>query len=162
MARIVWRVAPVIVACAMVLALAGLTASPSSGSTASERKVERRLVGGWRLVSGVFQDADGKTTGYVYGPHPVGKLTYTRDVDVWVLTASPDLSTNPIPPSWLAGQFHVDLSRHCVVHHVQYASFASYKGTDQLRYYTLRGRKLTLASAPPGEARYVFQWRKVS
>jgi hypothetical protein len=146
----------------VVLALTGLTARPSSGSTASERKMERRLVGSWRLVSGVFQDAYGKTTGYVYGPHPVGKLTYTRDGDVWVLTASPDESTDSLQPSWLAGQFHVDLSRHCVIHHVQYSSFTIYKGTDQLRYYTLHGRKLTLASAPLGETRYVFQWRKVS
>jgi hypothetical protein len=158
MATIVWRVA-VTVACAV--ALVGLVPSTSSGSTKRERKVERRLVGTWRVVSIVTEDAQGRVVGHQYGRNPVGKITYTRDRNFWAMVAPRDAPKNISPAIWYTGKFRVDLRHHRVVHHVQYATLPSWEGSDQLRPYTLHGRRLSLATAPPGEGRIVLRWKKV-
>jgi len=159
MARIVWRVAAATVVCALALPL--VVAGPSSGSTARERKVERALVGTWRVVSIVTEDARGTVVGHPYGRHPVGKITYTRDRNFWAMVAPGGAPTNVPPAIWYTGKFRVDLRHHRVVHHVQYATMPSWEGGDQFRPYTLRARRLSLATAPPGEERVVLRWKKV-
>jgi hypothetical protein len=146
---------------ALTVPLVGVVTSSTSGSTARERKVERRLVGTWRLVSVTSQDAAGRTVGRPYGDDPVGKLTYTRNRHVWALTAGRDAPRNVLPAQWYTGKFRVDLKQHRVIHAVQYATIAGYEGTDQPRWYRLRGRRLVLATAPRGHARLVLRWRKV-
>jgi hypothetical protein len=152
MARIVWRIGAVTVVCALPLALVGLLASPSFGSTARERKVERQLVGTWRVVSIVTEDAQGRVVDYPLGRDPVGKITYTRDRTFWAMVAA----KNVRPGLWYTGKFRVDLRHHRVVHHVQYATIPSWEGGDQFRPYKLRGRSLTLRSGA-----VVLRWKKV-
>jgi hypothetical protein len=62
------------------------------------------------------------------------------------------------------GTFDVDVERHTVVHHVQYASISAWEGGDQPRGYRLKGSRLTLSIAPssPGGSTGVLKWTKVS
>jgi Lipocalin-like domain len=161
MTRILWRLLAPTLVCVLVAPLVGVAASGGSGERARERKVERRLVGTWRLVSAVAKDAGGRTVASPYGPRPVGKLIYTRDREMWALTARRGTPRNAPGNAWYTGRFEVDLRNRRVVHHVQYAGIDGMEGTDQLRYYRLRGRRLRLATAPAGQARVVLRWRKV-
>jgi hypothetical protein len=162
MAKTLWRVTVLIVGCAVMLPAVALLASPSSGSTPAERKVERRLVGTWRLTSSVTQDSHGKTIGQPYGSRPAGKLTYTADRNMWAVVAQTGQPRSSPSTLWYTGKFHVDLKHHRIVHAVRYASFAGLEGGDQYRYYTLSGSRLNLATAPAGQPRIVLRWKKVS
>ncbi|HET8821242.1 MAG TPA: lipocalin-like domain-containing protein [Thermoleophilaceae bacterium] len=160
METIVPRIATIALVGALTALLLGVLTSRSSGSTAREREVERRLVGTWRLVSATAQDAEGKSTSRPFGGDPVGKLTYTRTGHVWALTARRDAPRNVLPATWYTGTFRVEPSEHRVVHRVQYATIPSWEGTDLPRWYAFRADRLVLATAPRGQARLVLRWRK--
>src|SRR5262245_650538 len=46
------------------------------------------------------------------------------------------------------GTYTIDPKKHAVTHHVRGASYPNWVATDQLRYYTFDGSRLSL-SAPP-------------
>jgi hypothetical protein len=134
----------------------------SAGRHASaEAKVERKLVGSWRLVSFVARSTDGKTAFYPFGKEVQGKLTYTRDRNIWALVRSKQIPQDVL---WYTGTFRVDLTRRTIIHHVQYASISGWEGGDQWRPFKLSGSRLTLSASPaePGGVTLVLKWKKVS
>lgn len=72
-----------LVAPAASVAIRGNSAGARDSSAAD---VKRKLIGTWRLVSFVLKDDNGAVVGYPYGRNPSGKLTYTRDGQVWAFT----------------------------------------------------------------------------
>jgi len=150
-------------ACIAVALSAAAAGAPSAAQQRqAEAKIERQLVGSWRLLSFTARSASEVT--YPYGKDAVGKLTYTRDGNMWALVARRGPAKNLPDANWYTGSFSVNLKRRTIVHHVRHASIPSWEGSDQLRPFKLKGRRLSL-STPPADAGAptgVLKWDKVS
>jgi hypothetical protein len=116
------------------------------------------LVGTWKLVSARQTNDKGEVRD-VYGPNPIGFLTYTADGRMSVIMASSrrkPFSTFPPPaeeiaeafassPSMFtayAGSYTLDGDK--VIHHVEACSVQNLVNTDQVRSVKLEGDRLTL------------------
>jgi Lipocalin-like domain len=144
-----------------VTAVVGLPlANAGTDGPSARAKVERKLVGSWRLLSFVVRDAGGR--GYPFGKDAVGRLTYTRDGTIWALVARRNAPKNLPDALWYTGTFHVDLKRRTIVHHVRHASISVWEGGDQLRPFKLSGDRLTLTTPPAttGAATGVLRWER--
>ncbi len=125
------------------------------------------LVGFWQLVSVTAIAADGTADAEIYGPSPVGYLTYTPGGHMMVMFAKgdrPPLSGSPTTPfalgaipdaelaqafagfSAYAGTYTVD--GNTVYHHLTTASLPNRVGTTLVRRFSLSGDAL---AEPPGE-----------
>jgi hypothetical protein len=154
---------------AAILATVSLS-EPTIPASAKERErapaakhqsaIPKKWIGTWRLVSETLVDQNGTATGSLF-TDPVGKLTYTPRGDVWALVGPrvPSASASAI---WYTGTTEVRRQARVVVHHVQYASLASWIGTDLLRSYefSANGKRLTLSADVTPELIDVLEWRK--
>jgi hypothetical protein len=129
--------------------------------TATERSaIPKRWIGTWRLVSETLVDQNGTPVGSLFAD-TVGKLTYTPRGDVWALVG-PRVPSGSASAVWYTGTAEVRRNAGVVVHHVQYASLASWIGTDLLRTYefSANGKGLTLSANVTPELTDVLKWRK--
>jgi len=149
------------IAAAATAALPG--AHPARSSAGA--RVERALIGTWRLVSAEIRDKAGKLVTRPYGRTPAGRLTYTRSRNVWALVGQ-RRSKELVNAIWYTGTFRVRSNSRTVVHHVQWASVPEWIGTDLVRRYRLKGSRLTLTvalAAGLGRAPqdFVLGWQRV-
>ena len=136
------------------------------------------LLGTWKLKSYVREVA---ATGERYnerGEHPNGYLSYAADGRMYAMITW-DNRANPhdmVPTNEerirlygtmisYAGNYTMDAEK--VIHHVDVSSNQVWTGTDQIRFYKLDGKTLTITSAPnrnpvDGRAgRSILVWEKV-
>jgi hypothetical protein len=122
--------------------------------------IPKKWIGTWRLVSETLVDQNGTAVGSLF-TDAVGKLTYTPRGDVWALVGPrvPSASASAI---WYTGTAEVRRKAGVVVHHVQYASLASWIDTDLLRSYKFfaHGKGLKLSADVTPELIDVLRWRK--
>jgi hypothetical protein len=132
-----------------------------------------RLIGSWRLVSYDRQSGTGEATP-VFGPAPRGRLIYDAAGRMSVHLADPRraaFASNDFlrgTPEEVRqafegyfgyfGSYSVDVAAGTVTHHVEGASFPNYAGTDQKRFFTLSGDRLSLGTPPTvrGGARFTY------
>lgn len=127
------------------------------------------LVGFWQLVSVTAIAADGTADAEIYGPSPVGYLTYSLGGHMMVMFSKrdrPPLSGSPTTPfalgavpdaelaqafagfSAYAGTYTIDIESNTVYHHLTTASLPNRVGTTLVRRFRLSDGAL---SEPPGE-----------
>jgi Lipocalin-like domain len=141
------------------VAIRGNSAEARDSSAAA---VKRMLVGTWQLASFVLEDDTHAVVGYPYGKDPAGKLTYTRDGQMWAFTGQEVPSQAPRDGNYYTGTFRIDVEKRRVIHRVQYSSIAAWESTLLLRRYEFSGtRRLTLR-ARFGEQTGVLRWRKIT
>ena len=113
------------------------------------------LVGTWKLVS--FRTTNEKGEGRdVYGPSPIGFLTYTADGRFSVTMAhtarKPFSHTPPFSNEEKAGAFDTffayagsyTFNDDQAIHHIEAASYQDFVNTDQVRSVKLESDRLTL------------------
>jgi len=136
---------------AAVLALSMIAAAQTKGD----------LVGVWRLVSATSTRPNGERVP-LYGNNPSGQLTYTREGRMSVVLvdgARKPLSTQDRQSAPAAeraeafSNFNAYAGRYTfqgdrVIHHVEIALFQNWVHTDQVRFATLKGDRLTLRTGP--------------
>lgn len=160
-----------LLAAAVLAALAGVQIAAAAlpgarpARSSADARVERALIGTWRLVSAEIRDKAGKLVTRPFGRSPAGRLTYTRSRNVWALTGQRG-AKGLVNPIWYTGTFRVRSNSRTVVHHVQWASVPEWMGTDLVRRYRLKGSRLVLTVAlRPGFGRapqdFVLGWRRV-
>ncbi len=121
------------------------------------------FIGTWRLVSHEYVADNGDAIS-IYGPHPVGYLMYTDDGYMASAVMSCErpaefqgidrmLDATPEQQALAArtymsysGAYEIDGDK--VIHHVQVALFPNQVGTDEVRYFTMRGNRLELRTTP--------------
>ncbi len=165
------------VSLAAVLAVAALAApvttvvantrAVAAASGGSAEQVKQLLIGTWRLDSFVLVNQKGAVVSYPYGKHPQGKLTYTRNGDVWAYTGQGGAAKSERPGNWYTGTFSVNTRNHTVLHNASYSSIRSWEATRLIRRYQFAGsRRLTLSTLPAGpqgnKTSLVLRWRKVA
>jgi hypothetical protein len=125
------------------------------------------LVGFWQLVSITATAEDGTVDAEIYGPSPVGYITYTHGGHMMVMFSKgdrPSLSGSPTTPfalgaipdaelaqafagfSAYAGTYTID--GNTVQHHLTTASLPNRVGTTLVRRFSISGDALL---EPPGE-----------
>ncbi|HXG36374.1 MAG TPA: lipocalin-like domain-containing protein [Dehalococcoidia bacterium] len=127
-----------------------------------------QLSGVWKLVSYEYQRADGQPAVPALGPDPIGRLMYDPSGLMSVHIMSLD---RPIFESgdrlrgdsdkvkaayegYLAyfGTYEVREAEGIIIHRVEGSLFPNWVGTDQTRFFQLKGDKLTLRTPPRPEA----------
>ena len=119
--------------------------------------VRDQFVGAYTLVTYQRRAANGQVTD-VYGPNPVGRISYDAAGHVWALLTRPGRqpAKDPRAPTLeeyreiqsglvaYFGTFDVDESSRTVTHHIEVALNPAWVGTDFVRKYELSGNRLTL------------------
>jgi CubicO group peptidase (beta-lactamase class C family) len=120
------------------------------------------LLGTWRLVSVSSSTHNGKVDNEVYGLHPKGLITYTADGRMSAIITNDGrkpLSVNDrlAAPSEERAQAFSTLVAYAgtytftgdkVIHHVEIDALPNRVGSDQVRFVTLQGDRLTLKTPP--------------
>ncbi|NMG09451.1 lipocalin-like domain-containing protein [Brasilonema sp. UFV-L1] len=127
------------------------------------------LVGTWTLICASAINPDGTVTPQVYGPNPIGYITYTPEERMMVMFARsdrPPLSEDirspfskdirSLPPEECVQAFSTfnayagtyTLNGNTVTHHVEIASIPNRVGKDLVRTFTLNGNRVTLKTPP--------------
>jgi hypothetical protein len=117
------------------------------------------LIGTWRLVSVVNQDAATGEESDLFGPNPIGYLNYAPDGRMMVVQVRSDRRkpAGPVPTPAeaealfrsvlsYAGTYTVDGNE--VTHHVEISWNESWAGTKQTRTFRLEGDRLHLSMPP--------------
>lgn len=129
------------------------------------------LVGTWLLVSQIASYPDGSVEA-TRGENPAGILMYDADGNMSVqlmrtderageYTDLSDLKTAMEGYHAYFGRYEVDEARRLVKHHVVGSGYPGYRGTTQLRYYTLSGDTLTLrGEADESRPNRTMVWRR--
>lgn len=120
------------------------------------------LVGTWKLVSVSSRTDQGAINQHALGTNPVGFLTYTPEGRVSVVIAEDgrqplsvaDRVAAPVEErarafstfQAYAGQYTFTGDK--VIHHVEVASLPNEVNTNQVRFVTLQGDRLTLRTPP--------------
>jgi CubicO group peptidase (beta-lactamase class C family) len=116
------------------------------------------LVGTWRLVSVSSSDDKGRVNPAVYGLHPTGLITYTASGRMSVIITDDgrkplSLNDRLAAPQEERAQAFSTLVAYAgtytftgdrVVHHVEIDALQNRVGSDQVRFVTLQGDRLTL------------------
>ena len=122
---------------------------------------KNELIGTWKFDSMILSTENGKTV-YPYGKNLFGILIYTSNGYMSALLmdpdrqrfASDDLKTGTYEEIKQAyerfdaycGTYTVDEEKSTVTHHVEGAKFPNWVGTDQARYFELKGGKLYISA----------------
>ena len=144
-----------------IAAAAGMEAAPS---------VRDRFVGVYKLIKYTRKSQSGEVVD-VYGPNPVGRISYDRAGRMFALLMRPDRKPAKDPRAVTleeyremqsgfvayCGNFDVDEGAKIVVHHVQAASNPAWVGTDFKRIYEFSGNRLTLKIAGAADATLVWE-----
>jgi Lipocalin-like domain len=117
------------------------------------------LVGSWRMTSWRKESVATGETVDALGPDPQGFITYTADGRVSVIVVPRDRKAPAsLPPSdaekvrlfdslfAYAGTYTLDHDK--VVHHLDTTWNQAWSGTDQVRFYKLAGKRLSIHGAP--------------
>ncbi|MBW4624453.1 MAG: lipocalin-like domain-containing protein [Brasilonema octagenarum HA4186-MV1] len=127
------------------------------------------LLGTWTLISASAINPDGTVTPQVYGPNPIGYITYTPEERMMVIFSrserppfskdirspfSKDIRSLPTEEcvqafstfNAYAGTYTLD--GNTVTHHVEIASIPNRVGKDLVRTFTLNGNRVTLKTPP--------------
>lgn len=115
------------------------------------------LIGTWKFQSMMLKADTGKTV-YPYGENLLGILIYTPEEYMSALLMDPDRkkfasddlkngTTDEIKQAYekfdaYCGTYTIDEEKSTVTHHVEGAKFPNWVGTDQLRYFELKGDRL--------------------
>jgi len=114
------------------------------------------LIGTWRLIS--YSELDDAGATHPWGECVVGRITYEPSGRMALQMSRsnrPRLSNSDLTAlrpdeyreaflSYFSYFGRYTMREGTVVHHVESASLADWVGTDQVRYYELAGRRLTL------------------
>jgi hypothetical protein len=135
----------------------------SMGLSGQKQQSQSPLVGTWKLLSFESQSADGEIS-HPFGEHAHGLLMYDSHGRMSVVLTRADrptfVSGDPARGtpeeikaafdgfSAYCGTYNIDNKRRTVTHHVEANSFPNWVGTDQQRFFTLSGRRLTLRAPP--------------
>ncbi len=119
---------------------------------------EARLVGAWKLVSASGTTSDGKRNDAIYGPDPVGTLTYTKDGRVTALISyggrKPLSMRGTIEEqaeafkTFLAYSGRYSVNGHSVIHRIEISSIQNFVGKDLVRDLKFEGDRITLVTPP--------------
>ena len=135
------------------------------------------LMGTWKMKSYVVTtDAGERST--PYGENPTGYLSYSADGRMQAIGAADDriMPAGPAPPDnerlvlhntmfAYAGTYSVEGGR--VIHHVDISWNEVWTGTDQIRFFDVKGNTLTITAhftdpARGTAAHYAVVWEKVT
>ena len=135
----------------------------SMGLSGQKQQSQNPLVGTWKLLSFESHGAAGDIS-HPFGADAYGLLMYDPRGQMSVVLTRPDrpmfMSGDPArgtPEEIKAafegfnaycGSYKIDEKQGTVTHHVEANSFPNWVGTDQQRFFTLRGRRLTLRTPP--------------
>lgn len=119
------------------------------------------LLGTWKLLAFEARAEDGQVTS-LFGPDPIGYITYTHDGYVFVAFmradrprfTSSDYYEGTLEEMSAAmrsffsycGTYNLRGSR--IVHHLEVCGFPNWVGMDQERIYSFEGNRLTLSTDP--------------
>ena len=120
---------------------------------------KNELIGTWKFESMVVKTESGKTI-YPYGEKLFGMLIYTPSGHMSALLMNPDrkkFASNDLKAGTpeeikqayekfdaYCGTYTVDENKGTVTHHVEGAKFPNWVGTDQVRYFKLKGDRLEI------------------
>lgn len=121
----------------------------------SDRSLQDRFLGAWRLVWLEEPDADGR----VHKPECTGLLVYTRDghMSVQVMYRSPSSESKSDSVQYAQGGYEASFGRyeiddaHTFTFHVEGALVRTLIGKDLKRVYELSGNQLIVKSPDPKE-----------
>jgi hypothetical protein len=138
-----------------LLISASFLASCAHAQTASA------LIGTWMLTSIVTEDEHGGTE-YPFKKGAVGQLIYNADGSMSVIVSQPerppfasgdmrggtDAEVRAAFEGFLGyfGTYSVDEKQGFITHHIQGSCLPNWEGHEQIRYYKLEGKQLTLTS----------------
>ncbi len=130
--------------------------------TTWQNQSQNPLIGTWQLVSLESQSSAGGIS-YPLGEHPYGLLLYSsKRMSAHMMRpdrpafASGDIRRGTPEEVKAAfegfvaycGTYSIDEQRGTVTHHVEASLLPNWVGTDQQRFFTLTGRRLTLRTPP--------------
>lgn len=115
-----------------------------------------KFAGVYKLVSYERKAANGEVT-QVYGPNPVGRITYDNAGRMSAFLMRPGRTTQDGFTAYM-GTFDVD--EKTVIHHVEAALNPSWPGTDLRRSYEFSGNRLILTVAGPNALTLVWEREK--
>jgi Lipocalin-like domain len=120
------------------------------------------LIGTWRLVSASGSTDKGDVIKEAYGPNPTGILTFTADGRMMAIIAMsgrkllsvPDRISAPAEERAdafstfiaYAGRYSFDGKKEII--HIDVSSLQNWVGTDQVRFVSLHGDRVTLSTPP--------------
>jgi hypothetical protein len=127
-------------------------------ANADDKKIP--IVGTWQVTSFSMLELDSNKTSRPFGENPNGYVQYSPGGHVVLFLQSGDPKRPTTFPysdadraaahrtifGAYAGKYTVDGDK--VVHHITASWRPEWNGTDQTRYFTLDGNKLTLKTAP--------------
>lgn len=144
------------------------------------------LLGTWMLISATAIHADGRIEPEVYGPAPIGYITYTAEGRMSVLFCrrdrpafsqdihSPFQNIQALPTEEVVQAFSTfnayagtyTIHGSTVTHHVEIASLPNRVGTDLIRTFTITGDRVTLHTPPAqinhATATFELVWERVA
>ena len=148
---------------AVLFVVVGVLALPChlSAQTDQANSIRQVILGTWKLVSYVREEAPSGTKSDVMGAHPSGYINYGRDQRMMVIivgsdrkkpagaVATPD-EAEALIKSMIAyaGAYTIDSEAKTVTHHIDVSWDQSRTGTDHVRSYKLEGNRLTLTTEP--------------
>ena len=122
---------------------------------------DKSIVGTWKLLSWVSEDAESGTITNVFGERPNGYLIYTAGGRMTVNISadgrkplSGDRFSTPTEERALAFSTNIaysgtyDITPEGVMHHVEVATFQNWVGTDQFRYAVIEGDTMNVKTPP--------------
>jgi hypothetical protein len=118
------------------------------------------IVGTWQVTSFALLELDTNKTSYPFGGNPGGYIQYSPGghMVVFLQSGNPKRPTNfPYTDAdrvdahrsifgAYAGRYTVEGNK--VVHHIAASWRPEWNGTDQTRFFTIEGNKLTIKTAP--------------
>ena len=129
-----------------------------------EVSVRKRFIGVWKLLS-IETLVDGNVL-YLYGEHPVGRLTYDEAGRISAQIMRPGRQSSVTDPDAIScasadelrqiaegyigyyGSFTIDEENKTVIHHVEACTLPAWIGTDLKRQYEFDGPRLALRAGP--------------
>jgi hypothetical protein len=125
-------------------------------------QTKQSVVGTWKLVSVSSTNDKGVVNNAIYGTHPAGLITYTAEGRVSVIITDDGrkpLSVNDRLAATMeeraaafstlvayAGTYSFTGDK--VIHHVEIDAMQNRVGSEQVRFVTLQGERLTLKTPP--------------
>jgi hypothetical protein len=136
-------------------------------------KLRDKLLGSWRLVESEGRDASGEANAPL-GEDPIGLLTYDASgtvsaqlmrrnqprfrSDDWQRATAKEKSAAWSGYFGYFGVFAVDERAKTVIHYVEGSWFPNLVGTQQIRYWSFKGRRLVLSAHTPwGDVTLVWE-----
>jgi Lipocalin-like domain len=122
---------------------------------------DKSVIGTWKLLSWVAEDAESGKITNVFGERPNGHLIYTAGGRMTVNISadgrkplSGDRFTTPADERAQAFSTNVaysgtyDITPEGIMHHVEVATFQNWVGTEQFRYVTVDGDTMNVKTPP--------------